>query len=49
MGYQYMGIADHTKFLRIEHGLDEKKLAERNKEIDKINLKLQITNLNSKF
>ncbi len=37
MGYEYIGIADHTKFLRIEHGLDEKKLERRNKEIDKIN------------
>ncbi|MFZ5559689.1 MAG: DNA polymerase/3'-5' exonuclease PolX [Patescibacteria group bacterium] len=39
MGYQYIGIADHTKFLRIEHGLDEKQLERRNKEIDKINQK----------
>ena len=23
LGYDYVGIADHTKFLRIEHGLDE--------------------------
>ncbi|MDO8639310.1 MAG: PHP domain-containing protein, partial [bacterium] len=37
MGYQYIGIADHTKFLRIEHGLDEKQLEKRNKEIDKLN------------
>jgi len=38
MGYKYIGISDHTKFLKIEHGLDEKQLEERNKEIDKINL-----------
>ncbi|MDO8436352.1 MAG: helix-hairpin-helix domain-containing protein [bacterium] len=37
IGYQYIGIADHTKFLRIEHGLDEKQLEKRNKEIDKLN------------
>jgi DNA polymerase (family 10) len=37
MDYEYIGIADHTKFLRIEHGLDEKKLERRNREIDKIN------------
>ncbi|MFA5355683.1 MAG: DNA polymerase/3'-5' exonuclease PolX [Candidatus Paceibacterota bacterium] len=37
MGYEYIGISDHTKFLRIEKGLDEKKLAERNKEIDRLN------------
>jgi DNA polymerase (family 10) len=41
MGYQYVGIADHTKFLRIENGLDEKKLILRNKEIDKINKRLK--------
>jgi len=44
MGYQYLGIADHTKFLRIEHGLDEKKLTLQRKEIDKINLKLKSQN-----
>ncbi len=47
LGYQYLGIADHTKFLRIEYGLDEKKLALQKKEIDKINLKLK--NQNSKL
>ena len=41
MGYQYVGIADHTKFLRIENGLDEKKIIQRNKEIDKLNKKLK--------
>jgi DNA polymerase (family 10) len=45
MGYQYVGIADHTKFLRIEHGLDEKIIIKRNKEIDKLNLKLKTQNL----
>jgi DNA polymerase (family 10) len=45
MGYEYVGIADHTKFLKIEHGLDEKRLRERNKEIDKINSKLKSQNL----
>jgi DNA polymerase (family 10) len=45
IGYQYVGISDHTKFLRIEHGLDEKQLLARNKEIDKINLKFKIKNL----
>ncbi len=45
IGYQYIGIADHTKFLRIEHGLDEKKLEQRNKAIDKLNLKFKIKNL----
>ncbi|MGB9743464.1 MAG: DNA polymerase/3'-5' exonuclease PolX [Minisyncoccales bacterium] len=49
MGYEYVGIADHTKFLRIEHGLDEKQLELRNKEIDQINEKLKIKNLKLKI
>ncbi len=42
MGYEYVGIADHTKFLKIENGLDEKELEKRNKEIDKLNKKSKI-------
>jgi DNA polymerase (family 10) len=38
-GYQYLGITDHTKFLRIEHGLNEKQLTEQRKEIGKLNEK----------
>jgi len=37
MGYAYVGISDHTKFLKIEHGLDEAALRERNREIDALN------------
>ncbi len=37
-----LGIADHTKFLRIEHGLDEKRIIQRNKEIDKLNEKFNL-------
>jgi len=44
MGYQYIGIADHTKFLRIENGLDEKQLAEQRKEIDGLNFQFSIFN-----
>ena len=40
LGYEYVGIADHTRFLKIEHGLDEEKLRERNQEIDAINARL---------
>ncbi|MFH1657435.1 MAG: DNA polymerase/3'-5' exonuclease PolX [bacterium] len=36
-GYQYLGISDHTKFLKIEHGLDERQLAQQRKKIDKLN------------
>jgi len=43
MGYEYLGISDHTKFLRIEHGLDEKQLAQQRKEIDKINEGFQVS------
>jgi len=49
MGYQYIGIADHTKFLRIEHGLDEKKLALQRKEIEKLNSQLEKAGLNFKI
>ncbi len=49
MGYQYIGIADHTKFLRIEHGLDEKKLELQRREIDKLNQGLKIKNLKLKI
>jgi len=47
MGYEYIGISDHTKFLRIEHGLDEKKLLLQGKEIERINSRLK--NQGSKF
>jgi len=47
IGYEYLGISDHTKFLRIEHGLDEKKLTRQRREIDKINSKFHV--LHSKF
>lgn len=41
LGHSYIGIADHTKFLRIEHGLDEKRLAEQRAEIEKINFEFR--------
>lgn len=47
MNYQYIGISDHTKFLYIEHGLDENQLAEQRKFINQLNSKFQI--LNSRF
>jgi len=47
MGYEYIGISDHTKFLRIEHGLDEKRLLLQKKEIEKIKSKSK--NQKSKF
>jgi len=47
--YQYVGISDHTKFLAIEHGLNEKQLIQRNKEIDKLNTKYKIQNTKFKI
>ncbi|MDP2930192.1 MAG: DNA polymerase/3'-5' exonuclease PolX [bacterium] len=55
LGYQYIGIADHTKFLRIEHGLNERQLLAQRKEIDKLNtryppsLKVMAGRQNTKF
>ena len=46
-GYEYLGISDHTKFLRIEHGLNEQQLAQQRKEIDRLNKKFQVSG--SKF
>jgi len=37
LGYEYIGIADHTQSLKIENGLDEKRLIEQRKEIDLLN------------
>jgi len=37
LGYKYIGIADHTQSLKIENGLDEKRLVEQRKEIDLLN------------
>lgn len=48
-GYQYLGISDHTKFLRIENGLDEKKLARQRKEINNLNLKFKNEKLKFKI
>lgn len=43
LGYSYIGISDHTKFLRIENGLDEEKLAGQRREIER--LKREITGI----
>lgn len=45
IGYEYIGISDHTKFLKIERGIDEKKLALQRKEIDRLNSKFKSQNL----
>jgi DNA polymerase (family 10) len=40
-GYQYVAICDHSKSLRIAHGLDESRLMKQIEEIDQINEKLE--------
>lgn len=42
LNYSYIGITDHTKYLRIENGLDEKRLKEQRKEINLVGKKLDI-------
>jgi len=38
-GYQYVAICDHSKSLRIAHGLDESRLMKQIEEIDRVNEK----------
>ena len=45
-GYEYLGINDHTKSLKIENGLDEEALLRQGKEIDKINKNFAENNIN---
>ena len=40
-GYQYVAICDHSKSLKITHGLDESRLLKQMDEIDRVNEKLQ--------
>jgi DNA polymerase (family 10) len=40
-GYQYVAICDHSKSLRIAHGLDEPRLMKQIEEIDRVNEKLK--------
>jgi DNA polymerase (family 10) len=48
MGYEYIGISDHTKFLKIENGLNEKQLLKQNEAIKKINEKFEKQNIKFK-
>ena len=41
LGYEYIGISDHTKFLKIEGGLDEKQILKQHEEIEKLNLRFK--------
>lgn len=40
-GYQYIAICDHSKSLKITHGLDESRLMKQMEEIDRINEKMK--------
>ena len=46
-GLEYVAVTDHTKRLAMAHGLDEKRLGEQGKEIDRLNRRYKIQN--SKF
>lgn len=41
MGYEYLAITDHSKSLTVARGLDEKRLADQVREIDRFNSRLQ--------
>ncbi len=45
LGYEYLGISDHTNDLNIEKSLNEKELLEQNKYIENLNSKFKIQNL----
>ncbi len=51
LGYEYIGISDHTKDLNVEYSLDEKELLEQHEYIKKLNSKLNppTGGQNSKF
>ncbi len=40
-GYQYIAICDHSKSLKIAHGLDETRLIKQMEEIDRLNEKMK--------
>jgi len=44
-GYEYIGISDHTQFLRIENGLNEKQLLKQHEAIKEINEKFKKQNI----
>lgn len=39
-GYEYVCIADHTQYLKMTHGLDEKEILKQGREIDRLNKKM---------
>ncbi|MCX6723882.1 MAG: DNA polymerase/3'-5' exonuclease PolX [Candidatus Staskawiczbacteria bacterium] len=45
LGYEYVGISDHTKFLGVTNGLDEKEILKQHKKIEELNAKFKKQNL----
>lgn len=41
IGYEYVGIADHSQSLKVAHGLSEERVLKKINEIEKINKKLK--------
>jgi DNA polymerase (family 10) len=39
--YEYLAVSDHSKHVTVAHGLDEKRLSQQIKEIDRLNGKLK--------
>ena len=49
LGYEYLGISDHTKFLKIVKSLNEKQLSRQRKEIEKLNIKYETKGIKFKI
>ena len=49
IGLEYIAITDHTKRLAMTHGLDEKRLMKQMQEIDELNRKFKIKNIEFKI
>lgn len=48
LGLQYIAITDHTKRLAMTHGLDEKRIVQQAKEIDRLNAQFKVKGLKLK-
>lgn len=42
LGYEWVAVCDHSKSLKVANGLDEKRFAERNREIDSTESRIKI-------
>jgi DNA polymerase (family X) len=49
LGYEFIGISDHTQSLKIENGLSEKRLKEQRIEINRINEEFKKKGINFKI